>query len=95
MKYVSYLFWLLVVVVCVFFAAINSETVSVNYYFSTVAVYFPLLLIIILFVGFILGVVATLPMVIRLKSRNRHQRHKMKTLEKEIANLRTVPISDQ
>ena len=94
MKYLIYLFWIIIVILGVAFVVINSHTVLLNYYVGQTQIYFPLLLLIELVIGAILGIIAMLPVIIRLKAGNHKLRYAFKQSEQELKNLRTMPIKD-
>ncbi len=52
------------------------------------------LVVIVLFIGALLGVLASLPMIIKLKQQNLKLERQKKNSEKEINNLRVMPIKD-
>lgn len=71
MRIFSYLFSIILVVLTVSFSVLNSQPVLINYFIGQKNIYFPLLLFILLFLGVIIGVLAMLPVVIRLKIKKR------------------------
>lgn len=67
MRIVSIIISLLLIMLGVSFSVLNSHDVSINYFIGQKAIYFPLLVLILLFIGALLGVIALLPMIIKLK----------------------------
>jgi len=80
----NYLFWILIVLVGVSFAAINSSSVNIHYYVGHTDIYLPLLLLIVLVLGAILGMIAMLPQSLKAKSAARKLRSKLKQMETEL-----------
>jgi lipopolysaccharide assembly protein A len=76
------------------FAVLNSTSVPLNYYLGKVDL--PLALVVVgsLILGAILGVLVSLGIVIRLKRQVRHLRRQVQTAEKEVSNLRAIPLKD-
>ena len=94
MRYVAYGFWLLVVLVGIVFASLNSKTVDINFYVARYHVYLPLLMLIELALGAVLGVLAGLPWLFRAKRQTRKLKLRIKEIEQEVNNLRAIPIKD-
>lgn len=95
MRYVLYVFWIIVIVLGVTFSSLNPEKITLNYYVNTQVVHLPLVLLASLVIGAFLGVVAMLPTVIRNKAKARRLNHHVKQVEQEVQNLRTMPIKDR
>ena len=76
------------------FAVLNSASVPLNYYLGKVDL--PLALVVVgsLALGAILGVLVSLGIVLRLKRQVRRLRRQVQTAEKEVANLRAIPLKD-
>ena len=70
MRYVIYIFWIIVILVGVTFASLNPQKLTINYYVNTATIHLPLLLLFTLVLGALLGVIAMLPSLIRTKSAN-------------------------
>lgn len=85
---------LLVALVGLSFALINAETVTLNYYFDSLQAPLSLVMVIALALGAIMGVMASLWVVIGLKRELAKMRKAAKVSEKEIANLRSLPMKD-
>lgn len=94
MRYLSYAFWLIVVILTVIFVILNSRMVVINFYAGNVTFYFPLLLIILLAVGALLGALALIPALVRAKTCNRKLKQRIQQSEQEVQNLRAIPIKD-
>jgi putative membrane protein len=74
------------------FATLNSTPVLFNYYLGTKQIALSLLLVFSFGIGIVLGIIFTLFPVLKLKNANRRLRAKIKIVEKEVENLRSIPI---
>ena len=95
MRYITYIFWFIIILLGIVFAVINSHSVTINLYAGDIECYLPLLLIILLALGAILGVIALMPALLRAKARNRKLKQRIKQSEQEVKNLRAIPIKDE
>ncbi len=95
MRIVMIIFYLLLILVGVSFAALNADSVQVNFYFKTVNMPISVLITIVLGMGVILGFILFLGKYWRLKSEFRSIKNKLRLTEKEIRNLRAIPLQDQ
>ena len=89
----SFIFLLVIIILGLFFGNINAETISLNYYWGSSQMPLSLALVLCLLCGAILGVVASLTVVLRLRHRINKLRRELKTAEKELVNLRVMPLS--
>lgn len=94
MKVISFLFLIAVVVLGVTFAVLNAGAVEINYYFGARKVSLSLLLAYALGVGMLVGFLASLSSLIRLKKDNVKQKKTIKDIKQEVDNLRSIPIKD-
>lgn len=94
MRYITYIFWFLVVLVGMIFVVLNSHSVPINYYLGETKIYYPLLLLIELAIGAILGIITMLPVIIKIKAKNHRLKNKVKEVELELNSLRTMPVRD-
>lgn len=94
MRYFFYLFWFCVVFIGVSFASLNSHPVAINYYFNQSTVHLPILLLLTLLAGTILGALAILPQLAKAKNNTRRLKNKLRQLDLEVNNLRKIPIQD-
>lgn len=81
MKYISYIFWLVMLTLGVTFASLNAHDVNVNYYVRESLVSLPLLLVFVLAIGVFLGWLVTVPILIKTKYENRRLKRRVKSLE--------------
>jgi len=87
--------YLLLVLVGVSFAVLNAASVKINFYFSTLAMPISVLVVVILGVGVFLGFFLFLGKYWRLKAEHRKIKNQLRLTEKEIRNLRAIPLQDQ
>lgn len=85
----------LIALLGVVFAILNAEPVQFNYYFGSAQAPFSLAIIIAMLLGAILGLLAGLGMIMKAKRQVSRLRRSAETTEKEIANLRAIPIKNQ
>lgn len=76
------------------FALINAESVTLNYYFGSLQAPLSLVMVISLAVGAAMGVIASMWAVIGQKRELAKLRKAAKVAEKEISNLRSLPMKD-
>jgi putative membrane protein len=88
-------FYLILIVIGVSFAALNASAVVVNFYFKTVSMPISVLMTIALGVGVIIGFILFITRYWRLKIECRRMKSQLKLTEKEIKNLRSIPLQDQ
>jgi putative membrane protein len=72
----------------------NNQLIELNYYVGAINLPMSWLVVIVLFIGSMLGVVASLPMLIKLKREKSKLERQIKNSEKEINNLRVMPVRD-
>jgi putative membrane protein len=95
MRIVMVIFYLLIIIIGVSFAALNATSISVNFYFTTWVLPTSVLIIISLGIGVLLGILFFLAKYLRLKSAYRRLKGQLKLTEKEIINLRAIPLQNQ
>lgn len=85
---------LLVALTGLSFALMNAEPVTLNYYFGKLQAPLSLVLVIALAFGAVMGVLASMWVVITQKREMAKLRKAAKLTEKEITNLRSLPMKD-
>lgn len=95
MRILSYLFLLVIIVLGVSFATLNSGVVTLQYYLGHKTMPLSLLLVSVFIIGCLLGVLVALSIIIKLKLKNYKIRQRLKLAEKEVANLRAIPLQDR
>lgn len=94
MRIISYFLLLAIVIFGMTFATLNSESVTVNYYFSESTLPLSLLLVIAFALGCFIGMVVGLWLLLKAKMHNYRVKQKLLLAEKEIENLRAIPLQD-
>jgi putative membrane protein len=93
-KLIKLISMVLVVLIGVSFACLNSEVIKVNLYITEIKIYLSILLVLALGLGILLGFLSMVGAYLRLKAENYRITNKAKWAEKEISNLRSLPIKD-
>jgi len=94
MKIFAYILVVLIFLVGSTFAILNSELVSINYYFGVQHLPLSLLLLMALVVGVVLGLLANFFVLLRAKHQARQLMKRLNLAQKEVENLRVAPIHD-
>ena len=82
----------IVVLVCgLLFFVKNNQLQEVNYIIGSIELPLSILLLASLAIGAILGILATVPILLRLNHQKSRLEKQVKLSEKEINNLRTLP----
>lgn len=95
MRIISFIFILAIVIFGVSFAVLNSESVTINYYFSQKTLPLSLLLVLVFAFGCLIGMIVGFWLVIKAKISNHRLRQRLNLAEKEIENLRAIPLQDK
>ncbi|MCG6969496.1 MAG: LapA family protein [Gammaproteobacteria bacterium] len=77
------------------FALSNAQDVQLSYYFFETTVKLPWVIFGSMCVGVVLGIFSMMSMVIRLKHELSRKNKEVKVIEKEVANLRALPLKDK
>ncbi|MGD8484979.1 MAG: LapA family protein [Thioalkalispiraceae bacterium] len=89
------IFSLIILITGISFAVLNADTITLHYYFGELAIPLSLTIISAVIIGALLGIIASSSIIIRLKRDNAHLRKTSELAEKELTNLRTMPIKDK
>ena len=95
MRFIYTIVIVLTIVLVASFAVANSDEVNLFYYFGRVSIPLSLALTIFLSAGCLLGVSVCLKTIIGAKYQIRVLKQEIKLANKEISNLRAIPIKDQ
>ena len=77
------------------FAVLNADNVNLNYYFGRFEAPLSLVIVISLACGALLGILASLTLILRLKHEQGKLRKSVNLAEKEVENLRSLPLKDK
>jgi putative membrane protein len=94
-KIITYVVLLLIIVFGVSFATLNSQVVDFNYYINNRSMPLSVLLASAFTIGCFLGIGVCLWLLFKNKLKNYHLRQQLKMAEKEIENLRAIPLQDK
>jgi len=94
-KIVSFVVFFLVGIIAVAFAAKNDGSVELHYYLGSVNAPLSLLMVISLGLGALLGVFACSGIILKLKRETMRLQKSVRVAEKEVTNLRALPIKEQ
>ena len=72
----------------------NHQLVTLNYYVGEIQLSFSIIIVLAVCVGVLLGVLASIPIIIRNKQLNSRLKKEIKHREKEINNYRITPTKD-
>lgn len=86
---------LVVIILGVAFAVLNAESVQLNYYLGSIEMPLSLVLVMAMIVGALLGIFASLNLIIGSRRSATKLKHSVEVAEKEIVNLRNIPIKDK
>lgn len=95
MRIITLVFYLLLIIIGVSFAALNAATVQVNFYVKTLSMPISVLMTMMLGFGILIGFILVIGRYWRLKIECRKMRSQLTLSEKEIKNLRSIPLQDQ
>jgi len=87
--------YVLLILLGVSFAALNATSVEVNLYVTKLVLPISVLVIVMLGIGVCLGFLMFLYRYWRLKVDHRKIANQLKMTEREIKNLRSIPLQDQ
>ncbi len=87
-------FFIVIIFLGLIFHLKNDQLVELNYYVNSIPVSLSLVIVLTLCIGALLGVLASLPMILKLKHENARLDRQVKITEKEINNLRVIPVKD-
>jgi len=95
MRIMMTVFYLVLILFGVSFAALNARAIPLNLYLTTITLPVSLLMILMLGIGLVLGFIIFLGRYWRLKAECHRIKSQLKLTEKEIKNLRAIPLHDQ
>jgi lipopolysaccharide assembly protein A len=95
LRIISYFFILVIVLFGMTFATLNSESVTINYYLGQSTLPLSLLLVLGFALGCLIGMIVGFWLLIKAKIANYRLRSRLQLAEKEIENLRAIPLQDK
>jgi lipopolysaccharide assembly protein A len=94
-RIISYIVLILIILLGVSFAILNSETVNINYYVGQKVMPLSVLLAAVFSGGCLLGIGVGVWLYLKAKVKNYRLRQRLKMADKEIENLRAIPLQDK
>ncbi len=94
-RLLTFLFILVLLVFGLSFTVLNANDVVLNYYFATVELPLALVILGALTLGALLGLFASISLVLAGKADVARLHRKVQMTEKEIKNLREIPIKNK
>lgn len=85
---------LVVIILGVAFSVLNAESIQLNYYLGSVELPLSLILVIAMIIGALLGIFASMSLIIGSRRSANKLKRSVEVAEKEIVNLRNIPIKD-
>lgn len=95
MRIISYIFLLIVMLIGLTFASLNAAPVIFNYYIGSKTIALSLLLVFTFGAGIFLGLLLFMFSWVRIKRDNLILKSHLKNAEKEVKNLRSIPINGE
>ena len=86
--------YILLIVICLGFAALNATPVELKLYWMTLKLPLAFIMVSCFAAGLVLGAILFILKYASLKHTLRKSKHQILLLEKEIKNLRAIPIQD-
>ncbi|MFP4131731.1 lipopolysaccharide assembly protein LapA domain-containing protein [Thiohalospira sp.] len=93
-RVIGFVFLLVVALLVLAFVVQNVDSITVDYFFGEQEMPLAVALVATLIVGVVVGVLASLGWVWRLRRRLRALRREVDTSRKEVENLRSMPLKD-
>ena len=94
-RIIKYILIFLVTVFTVSFTLLNSQPVKIDFYLGSFEIDLVIVILVCLALGSLLGVMAVLGRLISLKQELIRKDKKIKVAEKEVENLRSLPLKDE
>jgi putative membrane protein len=90
-----YIIALIIIILGITFASLNSGPVTIHYYTGQHTFSLSLLLVLVFAAGSLLGLLVGFWLLLKLKVKNYRLTQNLKVAEKEIQNLRAIPLQDR
>ena len=95
MRIVTYLLLLIIILIGITFAVLNPTIVTMNYYIGQKTLPLSLLLVSVFAFGCFLGLLVGGWLLLKMKIKNYRLKQRLKVAEKEVQNLRAIPLQDK
>ncbi len=94
MRLILLFFYLIIIIVSLAFAALNSNLVDLNLYWQHFKLPLAFVMISCIGLGLVLGFLVLIGKYWQLRCQFYRAKHQLALMEKEIKNLRAIPIQD-
>ncbi|MEJ2609049.1 MAG: LapA family protein [Candidatus Thiodiazotropha sp.] len=94
MRFIKLFLLILIMIFGVVLAMLNSDSVQINYYFSSRDLPLSLVLTVVFGLGVVLGVLSGMGRVVGLKREIHNLKRRSELVNKEVNNLRTLPLKE-
>ncbi len=95
MRIIYYLLLIIVVLLGATFATLNMQTTSINYYLGQSSLPLALLLALTFVAGCVMGLTIGFWLLLKSKVKHFRLRQRLTLVEKELENLRTIPLREK
>ncbi|HSW94337.1 MAG TPA: LapA family protein [Gammaproteobacteria bacterium] len=95
MRIVTYVLLLIIILIGVTFAVLNPAIVTLNYYIGQKTLPLSLLTVSVFAFGCFLGLLVGGWLFLKIKIKNIRLKQRLKVAEKEVQNLRAIPLQDK
>lgn len=95
MRIVTYLLLLIIILIGITFAVLNPTIVTMNYYIGQKTLPLSLLLVSVFALGCFFGLLVGGWLLLKAKIKNYRLKQRLKVAEKEVQNLRAIPLQDK
>ncbi len=92
---ITIIFFIILIILGLSFSLLNSTSVELNYYFSSIQLPLAFALVTALVIGVLFGALAVLSMVVKLKRETMRLKKTIRASERELSQLRALPIKDK
>jgi putative membrane protein len=94
MRYLTIIFYTALILLGIGFSILNAHSVQINFYLTTVQIPVSVFVVLLVGCGMIFGFILSLGRYFRLNMKNRSLQNQLRLTEKEIKNLRAIPLQD-
>lgn len=95
LRLIKFIFLLAIAALGAGFASINPEMATIHYYFGDLTLPMGMLLLGMLGLGMLLGMLASVLMLLKTRRENTKLRRKADLVNTEVNNLRTIPLKNR
>ncbi len=93
-RLIGFLFVVILVVIGLSFAVLNSQTVSLNYYFGQHDIPLSMIVVLALAAGALAAVVVSAGMILRQKAQIAQLRRRLRHAERAAEQMQVLPVDD-